>query len=151
MYVSSLNGTTTRRKWPKNARLRWVVVQVVTKVFNSSPAPYSLVPKFYSEMSRFAPHKTSASNPRATQDTVCQKCLGRGHFTYNCKSKTVPYKIRPSRTQMLENPDKYGLAGPQKAGGPSVEVPAEFLSKLVTFLTCLSCYTGVESSKVIEY
>jgi Zinc knuckle len=82
------------------------------------------------KMSRFAPHKLSNSNPRATQDTVCQKCLGRGHYTYNCKVAAVPYKSRPSRTQMLENPDKYSdvLSG-KRAGGPSVDVPEEFLGK----------------------
>ena len=82
------------------------------------------------KMSRFAPHKSSNSNPRATQDTVCQKCLGRGHYTYNCKAAAVPYKTRPSRTQLLENPDKFSsVLGGKQAGGPSVEIPEEFLSK----------------------
>ena len=76
-------------------------------------------------MSRFAPHRPSASNPRATKDTVCQKCLGKGHFTYNCKSTARPYITRPSRTQMLEQPDKYAPRG----RGDGSDVPPEFLSK----------------------
>ncbi|CAE6456556.1 unnamed protein product [Rhizoctonia solani] len=60
-------------------------------------------------------------NPRATADTVCQKCLQRGHFIYECKS-TQPYKSRPSRSQLLEKPDLVKKRGDK----PSVEIPEEF-------------------------
>ncbi|CUA69026.1 hypothetical protein RSOLAG22IIIB_08278 [Rhizoctonia solani] len=60
-------------------------------------------------------------NPRATADTLCQKCLKRGHFIYQCKS-TQPYKARPSRSQLLEKPDLARKRGDK----PSVEVPEEF-------------------------
>ncbi|CAE6489856.1 unnamed protein product [Rhizoctonia solani] len=60
-------------------------------------------------------------NPRATADTVCQKCLQRGHFIYQCKA-TQPYKSRPSRTQLLEKPELARKRGDK----PSVEVPEEF-------------------------
>uniref|UniRef100_A0A0W0F3I9 Zinc knuckle-domain-containing protein n=1 Tax=Moniliophthora roreri TaxID=221103 RepID=A0A0W0F3I9_MONRR len=74
-------------------------------------------------MSKFAPHHRSANNPRATSSTVCQKCLGRGHYTYECKG-TRPYISRPSRTQQLENT---GALDKLKASGkPSVGVPEEF-------------------------
>ncbi|KAH9950552.1 zinc knuckle-domain-containing protein [Amylocystis lapponica] len=77
-------------------------------------------------MSKFAPHGRSANQPRATPSTVCQKCLGTGHFTYQCKSSR-PYISRPSRTQQLENPRV--LAKLKTDGKPSVEVPDEFKTK----------------------
>ncbi|KAF8237191.1 hypothetical protein L208DRAFT_1356591 [Tricholoma matsutake] len=77
-------------------------------------------------MSKFAPHRRSANQPRATSSTICQKCLGTGHFIYECKS-TRPYISRPSRTQQLENPRV--LAKLKSEGKPSVEVPKEFLKK----------------------
>ncbi|CAE6379225.1 unnamed protein product [Rhizoctonia solani] len=60
-------------------------------------------------------------NPRATADTICQKCLQRGHFIYECKS-AQPYKARPSRSQLLEKPELVRKRGDK----PSVEVPEEF-------------------------
>ena len=36
---------------------------------------------------------------------LCQKCMGRDHWTYECKGNTV-YKSRPSATQRLKNPPK---------------------------------------------
>ncbi|KAI0670855.1 zinc knuckle-domain-containing protein [Trametes maxima] len=77
-------------------------------------------------MSKYAPHHRSSAQPRATASTVCQKCLGTGHFIYECKS-TRPYITRPSRTKMLENPKV--LAKLKAEGKPSVEVPEEFKSK----------------------
>ncbi|KAG2070370.1 hypothetical protein BDR04DRAFT_1100062 [Suillus decipiens] len=77
-------------------------------------------------MSKFAPHRRSNNNPRATSTTVCQKCLGTGHFIFECKS-TRPYVSRPSRTEMLENPKL--LAKLKAEGKPSVEVPEEFRTK----------------------
>lgn len=77
-------------------------------------------------MSKFAPHRRSNNNPRATSATVCQKCLGTGHFIFECKS-TRPYVSRPSRTEMLENPKL--LAKLKAEGKPSVEVPEEFRTK----------------------
>ncbi|KAI0283987.1 zinc knuckle-domain-containing protein [Russula aff. rugulosa BPL654] len=72
-------------------------------------------------MSKFAPHRRSGNNPRATSSTVCQKCLQPGHFTYECKDNTRPYISRPSRTAQLENPR---LVAKSKADGqPSVDVP----------------------------
>ncbi|KDN41014.1 hypothetical protein RSAG8_07720, partial [Rhizoctonia solani AG-8 WAC10335] len=60
-------------------------------------------------------------NPRATADTICQKCLQRGHFIYDCKS-IQPYKSRPSRSQLLAKPELARKRGDK----PSVEVPEEF-------------------------
>ncbi|TPX65775.1 hypothetical protein SpCBS45565_g04949 [Spizellomyces sp. 'palustris'] len=37
------------------------------------------------------------------QPGQCQKCLGYGHWTYECKS-TRPYVSRPTRTQQLSKP-----------------------------------------------
>ncbi|KAG2101023.1 zinc knuckle-domain-containing protein [Suillus discolor] len=77
-------------------------------------------------MSKFAPHRRSNNNPRANSATVCQKCLGTGHFIFECKS-TRPYVSRPSRTELLENPKL--LAKLKAEGKPSVEVPEEFKTK----------------------
>ncbi|KAI9376824.1 zinc knuckle-domain-containing protein [Aspergillus egyptiacus] len=43
---------------------------------------------------------------KATASTLCQKCLKRGHYSYECKVTTQerPYLSRPSRTQQLLNP-----------------------------------------------
>ncbi|KIJ54702.1 hypothetical protein M422DRAFT_41938 [Sphaerobolus stellatus SS14] len=77
-------------------------------------------------MSKFAPHRRGVNNPSATSSTVCQKCLGRGHFTYECKGSR-PYVSRPSRTQLLEKPSL--LAKLKQEGKPSVEIPEEFKTK----------------------
>ncbi|KAI2778446.1 zinc knuckle-domain-containing protein [Daldinia loculata] len=45
--------------------------------------------------------------PKSTPTSVqCQKCLKRGHYSYECKATTQerPYVSRPSRTQQLFNP-----------------------------------------------
>jgi Zinc knuckle len=34
----------------------------------------------------------------------CQKCLEYGHYSYECKAFERPYKARPTRTQILKNP-----------------------------------------------
>ena len=94
-------------------------------------------------MSKYAPHKRSTNQPRATSSTTCQKCLQKviwislqrvidlnannvGHFIYECKYER-PYISRPSRTQQLENPRL--LAKLKAEGKPSVEVPEEFKTK----------------------
>jgi hypothetical protein len=43
---------------------------------------------------------------KASADTLCQKCLKRGHYSYECKATAQerPYQSRPSRTQQLLNP-----------------------------------------------
>lgn len=43
---------------------------------------------------------------KATTTTTCQKCLSKGHYSYECKSalQSRPYVSRASRTQQLRNP-----------------------------------------------
>jgi len=43
---------------------------------------------------------------KASPNTLCQKCLKRGHYSYECKASAQerPYVARPSRTQQLLNP-----------------------------------------------
>lgn len=43
---------------------------------------------------------------KATPTTTCQKCLQKGHYSYECTvaAQERPYKPRPSRTQQLLNP-----------------------------------------------
>ncbi|KAJ3791297.1 zinc knuckle-domain-containing protein [Lentinula aff. detonsa] len=80
-------------------------------------------------MSKFAPHRRPVNAPRAGPSTVCQKCLGKGHYTYECKNSR-PYISRPSRTQQLENPR--ALAKLKASGKPSVEVPEDFKKSVGT-------------------
>ena len=44
---------------------------------------------------------------KATASTLCQKCLKRGHYSYECtvSAQDRPYISRPSRTQQLQNPE----------------------------------------------
>ncbi|KAF9556737.1 hypothetical protein CPC08DRAFT_641151 [Agrocybe pediades] len=74
-------------------------------------------------MSKYAPHASRSNQPRATSSTVCQKCLGTGHFIYECKGSR-PYVSRPSRTQQLEKP--HLMAKLRTEGKPTFEVPEEF-------------------------
>lgn len=43
---------------------------------------------------------------KASASTLCQKCLKRGHYSYECTASAQerPYLARPSRTQQLQNP-----------------------------------------------
>jgi hypothetical protein len=60
---------------------------------------------------------------KATVDTLCQKCLTRGHYSYECtvSAQQRPYKPRPSRTQQLLNP--------QLKPKLTTEVPNDLLRK----------------------
>ncbi|KER00434.1 hypothetical protein AUEXF2481DRAFT_135998 [Aureobasidium subglaciale EXF-2481] len=48
----------------------------------------------------------ASSSNRASATTVCQKCLKKGHYSYDCKAQAQerPYISRPSRSQQLLNP-----------------------------------------------
>ena len=48
----------------------------------------------------------SSAPSKASPQTLCQKCLKKGHYSYECKSSAQerPYVSRPSRTQQLTNP-----------------------------------------------
>ncbi|AEO62395.1 uncharacterized protein THITE_2106507 [Thermothielavioides terrestris NRRL 8126] len=53
------------------------------------------------------PYRARSGPSKATPSTVqCQKCLKRGHYSYECKvpPQERPYIPRPSRTQQLFNP-----------------------------------------------
>jgi len=39
-----------------------------------------------------------------TNSSQCQKCLEYGHYSYECKATERPYKPRPTRSQVLKNP-----------------------------------------------
>lgn len=56
-------------------------------------------------MNRFRGPNFAASS-KATSQTLCQKCLRKGHYSYECKAPAQerPYTSRPSRTQQLVNP-----------------------------------------------
>ncbi|KAI9673297.1 MAG: hypothetical protein M1829_004362 [Trizodia sp. TS-e1964] len=57
-------------------------------------------------MNRYHGPIGGAGSSKATASTLCQKCLKRGHYSFECKASTQqrPYAARPSRTQQLLNP-----------------------------------------------
>ncbi|KAF2766402.1 hypothetical protein EJ03DRAFT_178825 [Teratosphaeria nubilosa] len=54
-------------------------------------------------MNRYA---RSSGPSKASATTLCQKCLKKGHYSYECTASQQdrPYTSRPSRTQQLLNP-----------------------------------------------
>ncbi|RPB28467.1 hypothetical protein L211DRAFT_833431 [Terfezia boudieri ATCC MYA-4762] len=60
---------------------------------------------------------SSAVSSKASSSTTCQKCLKKGHYSYECKVSNIerPYISRPSRTQQLFDPNvrqKLTMAAP---------------------------------------
>ncbi|KAJ6004152.1 hypothetical protein N7522_005797 [Penicillium canescens] len=57
-------------------------------------------------MNRYRNAPTLRGPSKASANTQCQKCLKRGHYSYECKATAQerPYMARPSRTQQLMNP-----------------------------------------------
>ncbi len=70
---------------------------------------------------RFKRDSSKGRKPFDNQTVVCQKCLQKGHWTYQCKNDAV-YTSRPTRTKQLLRPNK------RKAYLDSSEVPDEFKS-----------------------
>ncbi|THV66508.1 hypothetical protein D6C92_07293 [Aureobasidium pullulans] len=65
----------------------------------------------------------ASSSNRASANTVCQKCLKKGHYSYDCKAQAQerPYISRPSRSQQLLNPKlkpKLANIAPTEAENP---------------------------------
>ncbi|KAK4047109.1 hypothetical protein OIO90_006311 [Microbotryomycetes sp. JL221] len=48
-------------------------------------------------------NKYARNQTKATASTRCQKCNQLGHYTYECTGQRE-YKVRPTRTQILNNP-----------------------------------------------
>ena len=50
--------------------------------------------------------KNKTAPSKATPSTLCQKCLKRGHYSYECTATAQqrPYAPRPSRMKQLQNP-----------------------------------------------
>lgn len=57
-------------------------------------------------MNRYGRGPAFGGPSKATASTTCQKCLKKGHYSYECKAviQERPYVSRPSRTQQLLNP-----------------------------------------------
>jgi len=51
--------------------------------------------------------RNARGGSKATATTTCQKCLKKGHYSYECKAAAQerPYTARPSRGQQLLNPN----------------------------------------------
>lgn len=60
------------------------------------------------------------STSKATSTTTCQKCLKKGHYSYECKAsvQSRPYISRPSRSQQLQNPKLKPVLAEQKMDMP---------------------------------
>ncbi|PHZ17416.1 uncharacterized protein RHIMIDRAFT_288317 [Rhizopus microsporus ATCC 52813] len=56
-------------------------------------------------MWRTGPRYQGLGSQPSSASVQCQKCLERGHWTYQCK-KDRSYRSRPSRTQQLKKPLK---------------------------------------------
>ncbi|KAI9671747.1 MAG: hypothetical protein M1831_003275 [Alyxoria varia] len=52
-------------------------------------------------------NRYSGPPSKASASTLCQKCLKRGHYSFECKVSVQqrPYASRPSRTKQLKNPN----------------------------------------------
>jgi len=57
-------------------------------------------------MNRYRTIPGLTGQSKASASTTCQKCLKKGHYSYECKESVQarPYVSRPSRTQQLLNP-----------------------------------------------
>ncbi|KAJ9107557.1 hypothetical protein QFC21_001016 [Naganishia friedmannii] len=64
--------------------------------------------------------KQLVNKNQAPPGQVCQKCYGKGHYTYQCNKKAPVYRSRPSSSARLLNPTK---------GEIQVDLPDEFKSK----------------------
>ncbi|KAJ9124481.1 hypothetical protein QFC24_003272 [Naganishia onofrii] len=65
--------------------------------------------------------KQLVNKNQAPPGQVCQKCYGKGHYTYQCKNKAPVYRSRPSRTEQL-------VKGLKPKDGIN-DLPDEFKSK----------------------
>jgi hypothetical protein len=82
---------------------------------------HATTPSNFTNTTMFRRPGTGPSKASAT--TLCQKCLQRGHYSYECKARAQdrPYKSRPSRTQQLLNP--------RLAPALTTEVPSDLVRK----------------------
>lgn len=60
---------------------------------------------------------------KATASTTCQKCLAKGHYSYECKAslQSRPYTSRASRTEQLRNPKLKPALAETKMAEPAVD------------------------------
>lgn len=60
---------------------------------------------------------------KATASTTCQKCLAKGHYSYECKAslQSRPYATRASRTQQLRNPKLKPALAETKMNEPAAD------------------------------
>jgi len=86
-------------------------------------------------MHRYRGGWSSAASSKASPSTTCQKCLKKGHYSYECKVSNAerPYKPRPSRTQQLFDPavrQKLTMASPpDEALTRKIGIADEILAK----------------------
>ena len=62
---------------------------------------------------------------------ICQRCEQPGHAIYECKNPR-PYKSRPTRTQVLQDPRLEAKARPRVPEAEIIRRYAWYISKLLT-------------------
>jgi len=67
---------------------------------------YDCITKIAQQSTHSAHDMNKYLRSKAAPNTLCQKCLQKGHFSYECQTATQsrPYTSRPSRTQQLVDP-----------------------------------------------
>lgn len=90
-------------------------------------------------MSKFAPHRPSAANPRASQSTICQKCLGTGTLSSVFKTTaTRSSRILSPRALHISMQEHSPICLSALANGTAREAPraGEIEGRRQTFGRC---------------
>lgn len=82
-----------------------------------------------------------SSQSKASSTTICQKCLQKGHYSYECKTslQSRPYVSRASRSQQLRNPKL-------KPALTEAKLNEEEVTRWVQVLSLVSTYADSENS-----
>lgn len=85
--------------------LRWKTASIYYSNLPPTTVHQQVCDKSIDTMNRYR-GPTIGGPSKASATTLCQKCLKRGHYSYECKAvaQERPYVSRPSRTQQLLNP-----------------------------------------------
>ncbi|KAK4610635.1 hypothetical protein CLAFUW4_13594 [Fulvia fulva] len=81
---------------------------------------------------------------QASATTTCQKCLKKGHYSYECTAprQDRPYVSRPSRSQQFSNPK---LAPKLSAVLPPADPKPEVKSVEMKAYSVLSTHLNMQS------
>ncbi|KAM0790460.1 hypothetical protein ACM66B_003337 [Microbotryomycetes sp. NB124-2] len=93
--------------------------------------------------------KYSRTQPRATASTRCQKCNKLGHYTYECTGQRE-YKVRPTRTQILNNPKLRTKVTGQVQALPAPAPATELMPKEGTAAAILAANEAKRQAKAAK-